>query len=66
MELYIDDYQIEVVLEVNGDDPSIDYSVSINPDRKRIYKPVARLPKDYESANKIELSSLDGKGNGPI
>lgn len=56
LELYIDDYQIDVVPEVNGDDPAINYSVDINPGRKMIFKPVAKLPDDYESAYKIELS----------
>ena len=56
LELYIDDYQIDVVPEVNGDDPAIHYSVDINPGRKMIFKPVAKLPDDYESSYKIELS----------
>lgn len=56
LELYIDDYQIDVVPEVNGDDPAINYSVDINPGRKMIFKPVAKLPEDYESSYKIELS----------
>lgn len=56
LELYIDDYQIDVVPEVNGDDPAINYSVDINPGRKMIFKPVAKLPDDYESSYKIELS----------
>lgn len=62
LELYIDDYQIDVVPEVNGDDPSIHYSVDINPGRKMMYKPVARLPEDYDSADKIELSFTGWRG----